>query len=83
MGRWLRHGWHVALAYVVGFFVLLAVLGWHPDERTSDRRTAKPVAQQDAPVSHREVALRPRASTGSKITQLFGRGASLCPYQTS
>ena len=30
VGLWLRHGWHVALAYVVGFFVLLAVLGWHP-----------------------------------------------------
>jgi hypothetical protein len=30
VGTWLRHGWHVAVAYVVGFFVLLAVLGWHP-----------------------------------------------------
>jgi Na+/H+ antiporter NhaD/arsenite permease-like protein len=29
-GSWLKHGWHVAVAYVVGFFVLLAVLGWHP-----------------------------------------------------
>jgi Na+/H+ antiporter NhaD/arsenite permease-like protein len=28
---WLRGGWHVALAYVVGFLVLLAVLGWHPE----------------------------------------------------
>lgn len=27
---WLRHGWHVAVAYVVGFFVMLAVLGWAP-----------------------------------------------------
>jgi Na+/H+ antiporter NhaD/arsenite permease-like protein len=31
VGLWLRHGWHVALAYVIGFFVLLAVLGWHPN----------------------------------------------------
>jgi len=30
--QWLRHGWHVAVAYVVGFMVMLAVLGWHPDE---------------------------------------------------
>ena len=30
VGQWLRHGWHVALAYVAGFFVLLAVLDWHP-----------------------------------------------------
>ncbi len=27
---WIRAGWHVALAYVVGFAVLLATLGWHP-----------------------------------------------------
>ena len=31
VGLWLRHGWPVAVAYVVGFFVMLAVLGWHPD----------------------------------------------------
>jgi Na+/H+ antiporter NhaD/arsenite permease-like protein len=31
VGRWLRHGWHIALAYVVGFFVMLALLGWNPD----------------------------------------------------
>jgi len=31
VGLWLRHGWHVALAYVVGFFVLLGMLGWHPN----------------------------------------------------
>jgi Na+/H+ antiporter NhaD/arsenite permease-like protein len=29
---WLRHGWHVAVAYVIGFFVMLAVIGWHPDQ---------------------------------------------------
>jgi Na+/H+ antiporter NhaD/arsenite permease-like protein len=31
VGRWLRHGWHVAVAYVFGFFVMLAILGWEPD----------------------------------------------------
>jgi Na+/H+ antiporter NhaD/arsenite permease-like protein len=31
VARWLRHGWPVALAYVFGFFVMLALLGWHPD----------------------------------------------------
>lgn len=30
VARWLRHGWHVALAYVVGFTVLFLTLGWHP-----------------------------------------------------
>jgi len=30
VGAWLKNGWHVALAYVVGFFIMLAVAGWHP-----------------------------------------------------
>src|SRR5690242_20722894 len=34
VGRWVSQGWPVALAYVVGFFVMLAVLGWHPDPAT-------------------------------------------------
>ena len=38
---WLRHGWHVAVAYVIGFVVLLTVLGWHPHtQRTRDARPA-------------------------------------------
>ena len=31
VGLWLRHGWHVAVAYVIGFFAMLVLLGWHPD----------------------------------------------------
>lgn len=30
VGAWLRHGWFIALAYVVGFFTLIGVLGWRP-----------------------------------------------------
>ena len=29
---WLKQGWFVAVAYVVGFFVMLALLGWHPSQ---------------------------------------------------
>lgn len=39
-GKWLRHGWHVVLAYVAGFFVLLAILGWHPDTDQQKSATA-------------------------------------------
>jgi Na+/H+ antiporter NhaD/arsenite permease-like protein len=31
VGLWLRHGWYIAVAYVIGFFVMLAMLGWKPD----------------------------------------------------
>jgi len=30
VGRWLRDGWLIAVAYVVGFFVMLAATGWQP-----------------------------------------------------
>ena len=30
--QWLRHGWFIAVGYVVGFFALLLILGWHPHE---------------------------------------------------
>ena len=30
VGGWLRAGWPVAAAYVIGFFVMLAVWGWQP-----------------------------------------------------
>ncbi len=26
---WLKGGWHVAVGYVLGFFVMLALVGWH------------------------------------------------------
>jgi Na+/H+ antiporter NhaD/arsenite permease-like protein len=29
--QWLRHGWYIVPAYVVGFFAMLAVWQWHPD----------------------------------------------------
>jgi Na+/H+ antiporter NhaD/arsenite permease-like protein len=29
VGAWIKGGWHVALGYVVGFFAMLVLLGWH------------------------------------------------------
>ena len=31
VGLWLRHGWPIAIAYTVGYFFMLAMIGWHPD----------------------------------------------------
>ena len=28
---WLRHGWYIPIAYVIGFFAMLVLVGWHPD----------------------------------------------------
>ena len=30
VGAWIRQGWHVVIAYPLGFFALLWLLGWHP-----------------------------------------------------
>jgi Na+/H+ antiporter NhaD/arsenite permease-like protein len=30
VAQWLRAGWPIVVAYVVGFFVMLALIGWHP-----------------------------------------------------
>jgi Na+/H+ antiporter NhaD/arsenite permease-like protein len=37
--RWLREGWFVPLAYVLGFLAMLLLLGWNPDQ------TLRPVAE--------------------------------------
>jgi len=40
VGAWLKHGWFVTVAYIVGFFVMLAICGWNPSEKRA-RPTAK------------------------------------------
>ena len=55
VGTWLRHGWHVALAYVVGFAVLMAVMGWEPHER----HKPAPVSAQVAPAAPMAVSPSP------------------------
>ena len=46
LGQWLRLGWHVPLAYVCGFMLLLAVQGFHPG--TALRGGSAPQAAQPA-----------------------------------
>ncbi len=38
--QWIRHGWHVALAYVIGFAVMMAIVGWHPHPKSGDQARA-------------------------------------------
>ncbi len=52
VGSWIKGGWHVTVAYIVGFFVLQAVLGWHVDisQRPEGAGPAAlPAAAQPAP----------------------------------
>lgn len=51
---WLRHGWYVPIAYVAGFAVLLAIMGWRPTTTRAERppesqgHAAPPQAVDDA-----------------------------------
>lgn len=42
VGLWLRHGWCVAIAYVIGFVVMLSLIGWHPDVDHRSRASDAP-----------------------------------------
>lgn len=48
---WVKNGWHVAVAYVLGFFVMLYVMGWnpHPPHKKShtDNTHSTPVEQTE------------------------------------
>jgi hypothetical protein len=45
VGRWLRHGWYIAVAYVCGFIVMLMISGWHPTEKGRPGATPTPITQ--------------------------------------
>lgn len=55
---WLRKGWHVAAAYVIGFFALYLLLGWEP----ADNKEHKII---NCPVPGCPMAGKTEASTGS------------------
>jgi Na+/H+ antiporter NhaD/arsenite permease-like protein len=50
VGLWLRHGWHVVVAYVIAFFVMLAIMGWEPHqphkEKPAGTATSAPAQSQ-------------------------------------
>jgi Na+/H+ antiporter NhaD/arsenite permease-like protein len=50
-GQWLRHGWHVAVAYVVAFMSMVALLGWHPEplNKSAAVEPVLPVTSQIVP----------------------------------
>jgi hypothetical protein len=48
VGQWVRHGWTIALGYVVGFAVMLAILGFHPGS-VPKGSVAAPAAAASAP----------------------------------
>lgn len=54
--NYIKKGWHVALAYVVGFFVLFFTLGWQPHAPHKDKGNTENILIEEeirsAPASH-------------------------------
>jgi Na+/H+ antiporter NhaD/arsenite permease-like protein len=49
VGQWLRHGWHVAVAYVIGYFVMLALIGFNPGSQPRGSAAPAPAAAASVP----------------------------------
>jgi Na+/H+ antiporter NhaD/arsenite permease-like protein len=43
VGKWLKSGWHVSVAYVIGFFALYLLLGWEPADNKEHKIKNCPV----------------------------------------
>jgi Na+/H+ antiporter NhaD/arsenite permease-like protein len=52
VGRWIAAGWHIAVAYVIGFFVMLALLGWNPSADHKKRVDVPPMTHAASIASH-------------------------------
>lgn len=55
---WLRKGWHVAIGYIVGFFAIIILWGWHPE---SNRIHKEPAI--NCPVENCHVKLKAKADS--------------------
>jgi len=40
---WVKNGWHVAVAYIIGFFVLYFIMGWEPADNNEHKIINCPV----------------------------------------
>jgi hypothetical protein len=49
VGAWLRGGWHVAVAYVLGFCAMLLAIGWTPDPHAGHADRVAPPSIPKAP----------------------------------
>lgn len=43
VGAWVTKGWHVTVAYILGFFIMLYTVGWHPHAPHKENRIQTPI----------------------------------------
>ncbi len=54
---WIRKGWYIILAYIVGFFVLYLVMGWEPASNKKHKEPPKNCPVKNCPVKIKTEAL--------------------------
>ena len=75
VGAWIKGGWHVAVGYVVGFVVMLAVVGWHPGEK----RVRGSLLSAPAAASPAALAAPPATPSVARPTAPAGPPAVVAP----
>lgn len=55
---WIRKGWHVMLAYIVGFFVLYLIMGWEPASNKQHQEPAINCKAVNCPVKIQAEAIQ-------------------------
>jgi Na+/H+ antiporter NhaD/arsenite permease-like protein len=45
VGKWLKSGWHVTVAYIIGFFALYLTMGWEPADNRAHKINNCPVPE--------------------------------------
>jgi Na+/H+ antiporter NhaD/arsenite permease-like protein len=74
--RWLTQGWHVTLAYAVGFFVMLFLIGWHPG---SQLRGSTQSSAENQSLSTRAGGIEIRTGGGSGLRMPSSPSTGLKP----
>ena len=55
---WIRKGWHVTFAYIIGFFVLFMVMGWEPASNKQHQEPAQECKAPNCPVKIKADAMK-------------------------
>ena len=60
VGKWLKYGWHITVAYIIGFFTLYFIMGWEPADNKEHKIINCPVP--GCPMAKKQVQANPPGS---------------------
>jgi Na+/H+ antiporter NhaD/arsenite permease-like protein len=64
VGKWLKYGWHVTVAYIIGFFVLYFTMGWEPADNREHKIVNCPVP--GCPMANKQVTEKSKTTVNLK-----------------